>query len=56
MYTDVFWSTGKVLSIDKANKSKRLTKFNLVYEEEPDIVWSFPLLLDFEKGDVIIVN
>ena len=52
---EIFWSKGKVIAIDKVNKNMKRSTFNIVYEDEPDNVWSFPLLLDFEKGDVIII-
>lgn len=53
---EVFWCRGKVLSIDKHNKkTPKRTLYNVSYDNEEEKVWSFPLLLDFEKGDVILL-
>ena len=51
----IFWSNGKIVAIELINKNIKRTTFNIVYEDKPDNVWSFPLLLDIEKGDVIII-
>ena len=34
----------------------RRTTYLVKYDNEPDEVWSFPLLIDFEKGDLILCS
>ena len=50
---EINWYKGDVLSIHKLNG--RLTKFNVKYEGEDEIC-RFPLLIDMEKGDLLIEN
>ena len=51
----VFWSEGKTVAIEHIYKNIKITTLNIVYEDKPDNIWSFPLLLDFAKGNVIII-
>ena len=53
---EVYWSKGKVVSVSLNQKNPKRSLFDLVYDDEPNNVWSFPLLVDFEKGDVIILS
>ena len=48
------WCRANVVGIDKINRSNlERTSFDIVYEGEPDDILSFPLILDFEHGDVL---
>ena len=45
-----------VAGIDKINRSNlKRTLFDIVYDGEQDDVFTFPLFLDFEYGDVLLV-
>ena len=47
------WYRGEVISVAKPNG--RLTKFNILYDGEEDVC-KFSLLIDMEKGDLIVEN
>nr|XP_047137636.1 uncharacterized protein LOC124814152 [Hydra vulgaris] len=49
---EVSWERAHVVQIDQLNG--RRTTYLVKYDNEPDEVWSFPLLIDFEKGDLIL--
>ena len=49
------WCQANVVGIDKINESNlNRTSFDIVDEGEPDYVFSFPLILDFEHGYVLL--
>ncbi|XP_065656137.1 uncharacterized protein LOC136081830 [Hydra vulgaris] len=50
----VSWERAQVVQIDQLNG--RRTTYLVKYDNEPDEVWSFPLLIDFEKGDLILCS
>ena len=50
------WCQANVVGIDKINRSNlKRTSFDIVYDGELDDVFSFPLILDFEHGDDILL-
>ena len=50
------WCRANVVGIDKINRSNlKRTLFDTVYDGEPDDVFTFPLILDFDNGDVLLV-
>ena len=53
---EYMWCKGHVKSVSKEvpNNPKK-TLYDVVYESEPNDSWIFPLLVDFEKGDLIIL-
>nr|XP_047144798.1 uncharacterized protein LOC124818272 [Hydra vulgaris] len=51
---EVSWERAQVVQIDQLNG--RRTTYLVKYDNEPDEVWSFPLLIDFEKGDLILCS
>ena len=53
---EVNWQAGKVISIDKVKQNSKRTTSIVKYDDEPDQNWSFPLIVDFAKGDVIITS
>ena len=55
---EILWSLGEVLNINKHNNSNpRLTEYIVHYDlDDPDETYRMPLLLDLEKGDVLILN
>ena len=53
---EVNWQAGKVISIDKVNQNSKRTTSIVKYDDEPDQNWSFPLIVDFAKGDVTITS
>ena len=50
---EISWYKGKVLSVKKL--SGRHTKYEVLYEGEDDAC-IFPLLVDMEKGDLILLD
>ena len=42
-------------SLEKASSSAKHSLYRIVHDSELDKVWSFPLFVDFEKGDLIIL-
>ena len=51
----VFWSAGKVVELIKLNDAnKKRSEYLVEYEEETE-QWRFPLLVDLEKGDLIVL-
>ena len=49
------WHRANFVGIDKFNRSNlKWPSFDIVYEREPDDVFSFPLILGFEHGDVLL--
>ena len=50
------WCQANVVGLDKINRSNlKQTSFDIVYDGEPDDVFSFPLISDFEHGDDILL-
>lgn len=52
---EVNWEQGKVMSLIKIAKNVKRSEYCVLYASEPDNVWKFPLLMDFEKGDLILL-
>ena len=53
---EVYWSKAKIVEIIKLNsKNVKNSSFGVIYDDEPDATWTFPIISDFEKGDVIIL-
>jgi hypothetical protein len=50
----VSWERTQVVQIDQLNG--RRTKYLVKYDNEPDEVWSFYLLINFEIGDFILCS
>ena len=48
------WQAGTVLCIQKHNKNRMRVVYSIAYTDDPDILLSFPLLVDLKKGDLII--
>ena len=50
-----FWCTGEVLRVNKLTPNLKKTLYDVVYETEENQVWTFRLLVDLEKGKVIVL-
>ena len=48
------WDVGIVNGIDKDHKNRMRVQYSVSYNEDPDTCFSFPLLVDLRKGDLII--
>jgi hypothetical protein len=49
------WYSGKVTRLVKKNVRDPIkTKFEIIYDVDPDAEWEFPLLSDLGKGDLIV--
>ena len=52
----VQWFEAKVIAIAEAHRKPLDTKYVIKYDiEPPEQSWTFPLLKDLKKGDLIIV-
>ena len=52
---EAFWCKGEVKSLVKLATNVKRSEYEVVYESELDKIWTFPLLVDFEKGDLIML-
>lgn len=52
---EVFWCRGDVVKISKLTSVLKKTEYEIRYDNEPDNIWSFPLLIDLEKGDLFVI-
>ncbi|XP_047128216.1 uncharacterized protein LOC124808971 [Hydra vulgaris] len=52
---EYFWCKADVLKIGKVGKKIKQTLYDVIYESEPGIIYTFPLLSDFDKGDMILL-
>ena len=53
---EALWCLANIVGTDKINRGNlKWASFGIVYEEEPDDVFNFPLILNFEHGDVLLV-
>ncbi|VDI77284.1 Hypothetical predicted protein [Mytilus galloprovincialis] len=48
------WFDAQVISIKKLKADTVKTEYNIRYDDCPDDVWFFPLLMDLKKGDLLI--
>ena len=55
---DSFWCDGNVLEItEENNDTPAKTQYRIHYDIEPSkLTWTFPLLLDLKKGDLIVLS
>ena len=53
--SDVFWERGVVLKVVRNNVNTKKTEYEVRYDSEPEAVWKFPLLIDLEKGDLLVL-
>ncbi|XP_003729015.2 uncharacterized protein LOC100888157 [Strongylocentrotus purpuratus] len=51
----VEWFTGSVTAISRFKQNVISTEFDMVYDDFPEDTWTFPLLMDLKKGDLIIL-
>ena len=50
------WCRANAVGINKINRSNlKRTLFDIAYDGEPDDVFTFPLILDFEHCDVLLI-
>ena len=50
------WMCNSIITHQCLCRENRLScSFNIVYEEQPDHVLSFLLILDFENGDILLL-
>ena len=50
------WCRANAVGINKINRSNlKRTLFDIVYDGEPDDVFTFPLILDFEHCDALLI-
>ena len=50
----VVWFGGTVTGIKTVKPDPVKTEFNVIYDEEPEATWFFPLLSDMKKGDLLV--
>ena len=55
---DSFWCDGNVLEItEENNDTPAKTQYRIHYDiEPPELTWTFPLLVDLKKGDLVVLN
>ena len=49
-----YWTTGKVTGIAKMSKVFTRIQFSVIYEDEPDTSFDYPLIMDLKNGNVIV--
>nr|XP_047134825.1 uncharacterized protein LOC124812352 [Hydra vulgaris] len=52
---EYFWCKADVLKIGKVGKKIKQTLYDVIYESEPGSIYTFPLLSDFDKRDMILL-
>jgi E1A/CREB-binding protein len=52
---EYFWCKADVVKIGNIGKKVKKTLYDVIYESEPGSIYSFPLLSDFDKGDMILL-
>ena len=50
------WFDAKVISIKTIKADAIKTKYNIRYDDCPDDIWFFPLLMDLKKGDLLVTD
>ena len=55
---ETMWYAAKVDSINCANAEMPIkTEYDVIYDDdEEDVYWRFPLLMDLKKGDLMIID
>ena len=53
---DAEWFRAKVIDIDTTSNEPYKTTYLVEYDDFPNEQWSFPLLQDFKKGDLILIT
>lgn len=51
-----FWFPAKVTGIKSLKTNPLKTEYNIIYDENPEETWFFPLLTDMKNGDLVVVN
>ena len=51
---EIEWFDGTVIGIHRKAKDPLKTYFDIRYDETPDEMWDFPVLLDFRNGDLML--
>lgn len=50
------WFDAKVISIKTIKADAIKTEYNIRYDDCPDDIWFFPLLMDLKKGDLLVTD
>ena len=53
---ETWWWKGEVIGIEKPNKNNpKRTQYTVIYDTDLDNHFSFPLLAELEKGNIIVL-